>query len=164
MKVHPKRCPYCGRQFRRDPRARVQKCCGRADCRRARKRQNLKRWRSLHPEHDQRYAAKERAWAKAFPDYWRRYRAERSDYRERERRRMKLKRRRQKRVANETGMRQVLVEKLRAMEQLNAPETVANETGLRRRMDAIEDCLRSTVAVVCVAKRNRLSAADRVGG
>lgn len=80
MKVKRKRCPYCGRLFSPDPRARIQKCCGLPKCQGARKRQNLRRWRSLHPDHEQRYAAKERAWAKAYPNYWQVYRKDHPDY------------------------------------------------------------------------------------
>ncbi len=163
MKAKQKRCPFCGRMFERDPRAEIQKCCGRPECHRARKRQNLKRWRVLHPDHATRYKGKERAWAKAYPDYWRRYRAGHAQYGEREKRRMAAARRRQKRVANETGMRQVLVEKLRVLEGLRVAEMSANETGFHRRVNAIEDCLRTTVEVVCVARRNRLGAVEGLG-
>lgn len=164
MKAKRKHCSFCGRLLEPNPRAQVQKCCGRPECQRVRKRQNLKRWRVLHPEHSTRYEGKERAWAKAFPDYWRSYRAGHLDYREREKRRMALKRRRQKRVANETGWKQVLVEKLRALEGLEGAGMSANETGFLRRVNAIEDCLRSTVEVVCVARRNRLVSVGGPGG
>ena len=178
MKVIQRRCVHCKRHFQSDPRsARFQRFCSERACRRARQRRKLMRWRALHPNHAQRYAPKARAWAKAYPDYWRRYRAEHSDYRERERRRMAAKRRRQKRaplrgtvpcrplsewdVANETAMRRVVVEKLRALDALEKPGSVANETPILRRVLAIEDCLRSTVAAVCVAKQ---TAMDRRAG
>jgi hypothetical protein len=151
-----KRCPYCGRYYRQDPRARVQACCGRAECQRARKRKNLRRWRSLHPGHGSRYAAKERAWAKAYPDYWRAYRAGHPNYAARDNLRRVENRRRAKLSANETGIRQDLVEKLRALEDAGGPEMSANETGFLRRMSAIEDCLRTTAAVALSAKRNRV--------
>lgn len=164
MKVQSKPCPFCGGLFRRDPRARVQKCCGSADCRRARKRQNLRRWRKLHPEHEQRYAAKERAWAKAYPNYWRAWRARHPDYTDRDNRRRAASRRRAKLSANETGLRRRLVEKLRALDELREPEVSANETGILRRMSAIENCLRSTAALTLSARRNRLFAAAGLGG
>ena len=142
--------------YSQDPRARVQQCCDRAECQRARKRQNLRRWRSLHPEHGNRYAAKQRAWAKAYPNYWRVYRAGHRNYVVRDNLRRVESRRHAKLSANETGMRQVLFEKLRALENARGPELSANETGILRRMSAIEDCLRTTAAMALSARRNRL--------
>lgn len=152
MKAKRKRCPYCGRLFSPDPRARIQKCCGLPECQDARRRQNLRRWRSLHPDHDQRYAAKERAWAKAYPNYWRAYRAKNPDYTARDKLRRAAALKAARCSANEIGMRQIVVEKLRALEALEEPICSANETGFLRRVDAIEDCLRSTVTMVCSAK------------
>lgn len=163
MKAKQKRCPYCSRSFRPDRRARVQTCCGRAACQRARKRQNLRHWRSLHPGHADRYQAKERAWAKAYPDYWRDYRKRHPEYvaHDGQRRAASLKRTRCS--ANETEMRQIVVEKLRVLDQLEPPVCSANETGFLRRVSAIEECLRSTVAVVCSAKGNRVEIVARRG-
>lgn len=152
MKALRKPCAYCDRPFEPDPRARVQKSCGDPACQRARKLQNLRRWRSLHADHDQRYAAKERAWAKAFPDYWRSYRATHPEYAARDNRRRATALKTARRSANETGMRQVVVDKLDALDALDTPACSANETGFLRRVDAIEECLRSTVAMVCSAK------------
>lgn len=160
MKAKRKCCAYCGRSYRQDCRARTQKCCGRADCQRARKRQNLRCWRSLHPDKVQRHQAKARAWAKGYPDYWRRYREEHPKYvaRDGERRARAMKRARYS--ANETGMRRIIVEKLGALDALVGLACSANETGILRRVDALEDCLRSTVEVVCSAKRNRVAGGE----
>ena len=155
-----KRCPYCGRYYRQDARAQVQKCCGRPDCQGARKRENLRRWRSLHPRHGEEYAPKERAWAKGYPNYWRAYRKAHPDYVARDNRRRIESRRRAKLSANETGMRHSLVEKLHALDDLIVPEVSANETGFHRRVFAIEDCLRSTAALALSAKGNRDGAAE----
>lgn len=163
MKAKQKRCPYCGRLFRPDRRARVQKCCGRAACQRTRKRQNLKRWRVLHPDHSTRYEGKQRAWAKAYPDYWQRYRAANPEYAVRDNLRRVRSRRRAKLSANETGIRRIVVEKLHAMDRCGGPGVSANETGFLRRVSAIEDCLRSTVAMTLSARRNRLEAAKGFG-
>lgn len=160
-----KRCRYCGRAFKPDPRtALFQKCCGRGRCVQARSRQKLRRWRKLYPEHARRWQTKVRAWAKAYPDYWRRYRAKHADYRERERRRMARKRRGQKRVAKVTAIRAILDEKVRAIDRAAGPKTVAKETPILRRVAAIEDCLRSTVAAVCVAKQTPMAAIAGSGG
>ena len=147
-----KRCPYCGRYYRQDPRALVQECCGRPECQRARKRQNLRRWRSLHPEHSERYAPKEVAWAKAYPNYWQSYRKAHPDYVARDNLRRAESRRRAKLSANETGIRNSLVEKLHVLDGLSGPEVSANETGFLRRVIAIEDCLRSTAALTLSAR------------
>lgn len=152
MKVKRKRCPYCGRLFQQDRRARVQKCCGRPDCQRARKRQNLRRWRSLHSGHAGRYQAKERAWAKAYPDYWREYRTRHPEYVARDGQRRAAAQKRSRCSANETGMKRAVVENLRILDALGKPVCSANETGFLRRVGAMEACLRSTVAVVCSAK------------
>ena len=152
MKINCKRCPFCSRTFEPDPRAQVQQCCGRPKCQRARKRQNLKRWRVLHPDHWTRYEGKQRAWAKAYPDYWQHYRAANPEYTARDNRRRVLSRRRANLSANETGMRQLVVEKLHEMDQLDVPVVSANETGFLRRVTVIESCLRSTVAMVLSAR------------
>jgi hypothetical protein len=156
MKAKRKRCPFCGRMFSVDPRAQVQKCCGQPECRLARKSQNLRRWRALHPDHSTRYEGKERAWAKAYPDYWQHYRAGHPEYAARDNRRRVRSRRRAKLSANETGMRRSVVEKLHELDRLSGPEVSANETGFLRRVKAIEDCLRSTAAMTLSARRNRV--------
>ena len=154
MKILQKRCLNCGELFEPDPRtARFQKFCGDQACQRARRRRKLRRWRILHPDRANHYQPKVRAWAKAYPNYWRRYRAGHANYRKRERQRMAAKRRRQNCVAKETAIRQIVVEKLRALDALKTPKLVANENLILRRVRAIEDCLRSTVAAVCVAKQ-----------
>lgn len=147
-----KRCPYCGRWYRPNPRARIQRCCGDADCQKARKRQNLTRWRTLHPQHAQRYAPKQRAWAKGYPNYWQIHRRSHPDYVARDNRRRVEGRRRAKLSANETGMRAALAEKLRVLDDASRAEVSANETGFLRRVSAIEDCLRSTAAMALSAR------------
>lgn len=163
MKAKQKRCPYCGRLFRPDRRARVQKCCGRAACQRARKRKNLRHWRSLHPGHADRYQAKERAWAKAYPNYWRGYRKKHPEYVASDGRRRAAALKLARRSANETGMRQIAVEKLHALDRLEQPVCSANETGFLRRVNAIEECLRSTVAAMCSAKGNQVAVFGGLG-
>lgn len=152
MKTKRKLCPFCGLMFERDPRATVQKCCGQPECQRARKSQNLKRWRVLHQDHGTRYAGKERAWAKAYPDYWQHYRAEHPEYAARDNLRRVRGRRLAKLSANETGIRQIVVEKLSALDRLSVSEVSANETGFLRRVSAIEECLRSTAAMALSAR------------
>jgi hypothetical protein len=54
-----------------------------------------------HPWHRPQRRIKIRAWAKAYPDYWRHYRAAHPDYRQRESRRTAAKRRRARGVAKQ---------------------------------------------------------------
>lgn len=61
-------------------------------------------------------------------------------------------------------MRDVLVEKLRALEALSGLEVSANETGILRRVSALEDCMRSTAAVTLSARRNRLVGVPGIAG
>lgn len=154
MKARQKRCPFCRRIFKPDPHARIQKCCGRAACQRARKRRNLSRWRNAHPEHAARYAVQERAWARDFPDYWRNRRRSDPGYAARDDKQRTERRRRAKLSANETGLRRILVEKMRALDQA---EVSANETGLSRRVDAMADCLRSTAMLALSANETGMA-------
>jgi hypothetical protein len=57
-------------------------------------------------------------------------------------------------------MRRILVEKVRALDHA---EVSANETGLLRRVDALEDCLRSTVAVALSANETGMAARGAPG-
>jgi len=155
------RCDYCGRFFRPNPRAVEQKHCGRDTCRRAHERRRLRRWRSLHLEHKKRYAPQERAWAKGFPDYWKQRRRRNPEYAARDDRRRVEARKRAKLSANETMIRGLLVEKLRVLDEI---EMSANETGLHRRMEAFEDCLRSTVAVALSANETGIGYGPGPGG
>ena len=144
------RCRYCGRWFH--PHTPEQKGCGQEGCRRARQREKLQSWRKRHPGHGEKFLPKVRAWAEGYPAYWQRWRAGNMEYREREKLRMRAKRKRARRVAKETGMRQILVEKLRTACKTE-PETVANDTGRDRRVDALVEVL---IWKETVANRNRI--------
>lgn len=103
---------------------------------------------------------KVRAWASAYPDYWRRYRAKAGAYRERERRRMQSRRRRLRRVAKQTLTGRILVEKLLAVKRAGV-KTVAKQTVIARRVDALVDVL---VWKERVAKRSMMAGGGRGGG
>lgn len=145
-----KRCEYCGRWFH--PHTPQQKLCPQQECRRARQRQKLKSWRKRHPGFAEKYRPKVRAWAEGYPDYWRQWRADHVEYRAREKQRMRAKRRKARRVANDTGVAGIAVEKLRTVRDLWS-NPVANETGLSRRVDAVVEFL---IWKETVAKRNRI--------
>lgn len=94
MDMAMKHCEICGAPFTPDPRTRrFQKVCDQVSCRRARKRRADQAWRVKNPGYSVGRAGKTRAWAKAYPDYWRQYRAAHPDYvqknRERSRDRMR---------------------------------------------------------------------------
>lgn len=153
MKIGKERCDYCGHWFEPDPcavrvvqgvRRVTQRTCGRAECRRERGLQNLRRSRKLHPSRGAKYAPKVRAWAKAYPDYWRRYRATHPEYVLRDNARRAGAARSARRSAKETGLARIAVEKLSAISVLSRAGCSANETGLSRRVGALEDYVLST--------------------
>jgi len=84
-----RRCAGCGEAFW--PRLQVpdQEYCGKADCRRARRR----RWQRGKRESDADYrdnqARAQRAWARKHRGYWRAYRSENREYAQAERERAK---------------------------------------------------------------------------
>ena len=95
MSVGKKQCGVCRGWYRPDPRTRgFQKVCAELACRRARKQQADAQWRSKNAGYDASRAAKKRAWAKDYPDYWRCYRAEHPAYTERNREQTRERKRR----------------------------------------------------------------------
>lgn len=141
MKPAKKRCEYCGRWYEPDPHtAGHQKACSRPECRLERRRQKYRSWIKRHPWHVVERRPKNQAWAAAYPDYWRKRRAEDADYRAREKRRMRIKRLRARRVAKQTASARIAVEKLQGMRRPGA-KTVAKQTALSRRVDAVVEFL-----------------------
>ncbi|MEK7413929.1 MAG: hypothetical protein AAB263_11495, partial [Planctomycetota bacterium] len=129
------RCRICGRFFRPDPRKRgrsPQKTCGRVACRRQHKGRNNQSWALRHPGYGKSRKLKIRAWAKAHPDYWQRYRAGQPAYQERERQRMRSKRKRLRRVAKQAVIGQITVEKLLAVKRIRS-KSVAKQAVIARR-------------------------------
>lgn len=132
-----KRCRYCGRWFH--PHTAEQKGCPREECRRAHQREKWRDWKKRHPGHADKWRPKVRAWAQAC-DYWSCYRRSHPGYVERDNKRRRAARRKARRAANDTGAREILVEKLRtvvAAEPINA----ANDTGRDRRVEALVEVL-----------------------
>lgn len=159
-----KQCAYCGRWYEPDPHtAGHQKACSHPACRRARRRQKQRLWRALNPDYERSRRAKVRAWSKAYPDYHRQYRSAHPEYAARDNRRRVEARRRAKVSANVTALRLVLVDKARRLEAAPAAGVSANVTALSRRVAAIEDCLRSTVAVMVSAKQTGIAPAAGPG-
>lgn len=127
-----KRCRLCGKTFRPDPRLKArQKVCSAVACQKQRKAFALRNWRKRNPDSLAARKLKTTAWAKAYPDYWKRYRAEHPDYRRRERQRMRKKRRRARCVAKERQIRRIVVENLMQVQD-TMKKTVANEIPMHR--------------------------------
>lgn len=164
MKPSRRRCEYCGRWYAPDPRtAGQQKACPRPECRLARRRRKQRRWRALNPGCERGQRVTRKVWAKAYPDYYRQYRATHPDYVARDNRRRVEARRRAKVSANVTASRRALVEKASRLGSAPAPEVSANVTAMSRRMAAVEDCLRSTVAVLVSANVTGMAPVARPG-
>lgn len=160
MKATHPRCKICKDIYRPHPRNAKknkiwsQKTCGQRECRLAWRRKQWRRWIKVNPNYrkSKDWRIKVHAWAKAYPDYWRRYRAAHPDYARRDRQRRVAARRREKVSAKQRAMRQVVVDKLRALESFKPAGMSAKQRPILRRVDAIEDCLRSTVEALWSAK------------
>lgn len=158
-----KQCAYCGRWYEPDPHtARHQRACPRPECRRARRGEKQRLWRAQNPNYERSRGPKRAVWARDYPDYYRRYRARHPEYRVRDNAR-RVRSRRLKVSANVTASRVVLVEKVGKLGSARGPEVSANVTALSRRVEALEDCVRSTVAVMVSAKRTDIAPAAGAG-
>src|SRR5687767_15163635 len=81
-----KRCMVCGEPFQPHPRTRrFQKACGKPACRKRRKHEADRRWRSKNSDYGASRRGKLRQWAAAYPDYWRHWRATHPGYTKRNR-------------------------------------------------------------------------------
>ena len=70
-----KRCAYCGRYYRPDPRARkVQKSCPKEQCRAKRKQGSHQKWVEANPDYFKGRYSQVKDWRKQHPDYQRRWR------------------------------------------------------------------------------------------
>ena len=145
----PKRCRYCGRWFH--PHTSEQKSCPRKECRRAREREKWRNWKKRHPGHADKWRPKVRAWAQA-ANYWSCYRRSHPGYVERDNKRRRTARRKACRAANDTGAREILVEKLRTVVAAE-PFGAANDTGRDRRVEALVEVL---IWKESAANRNRI--------
>ena len=171
MKVRNCRCPICEDPFSPHPRnvkgRWKQKTCGKPYCRQEWQRRRRRGWNKLNPGGAkclESRRSKNRAWAKAWPDYWRhRYHTD-PEYVERDKRRRVAARRKAKVSAKRTPIPDVLVEKLRALDRSRPATVSAKRTPSLRRLEAIEDCLRSTVKALWSAKRTPIGKAAASAG
>ena len=141
-----KRCVFCGDAFTPDPRTQHQIACAKPACRKKRKRQADAIWRRNNRDWFEGRRSKFRQWAAAYPDYWRKSRASRPDYREREKERMRLRR---ARVAKQDAIRRDPVEYLQGLRLVGC---VAKQDAMVR-LDGIVDYLEAWV----VAKPNDMA-------
>lgn len=136
-----KRCKLCHEWFTPDPRtAKFQRCCTKPECQRERSHSAVRRWWQRNPGYNKSRAAKTSAWAKAYPNYWRKYRREHPDYAKNERQRMRSVRRQAKNVAKQNAIAQISLEKLESIRDLR-PNFVAKQNAIHRRVNGILDYL-----------------------
>jgi len=70
-----KRCVYCGRYYKPDPRARkIQKSCHDSECRAKRERESQRKWVEANPGYFRGRYVKVKEWRKRHPDYQRLWR------------------------------------------------------------------------------------------
>ena len=152
-----KSCRHCGKRFEPDRRAaKVQKYCSEKTCQQARQRRKYRRWLS-QPAHAAAGRDALRAWAKNYPDYWRRYRANHPEYVCRDNRRRAMSLRRARRSAKQTDWRQIAVERLDAIEAGSEPVCSAKQTDLSRRVTSMLGYLRWTVEASKSAKKTGMA-------
>lgn len=166
MKTKNHRCKICQAFYQPHPRNAKknkswgQKTCGKRKCRLAWQRKQWQRWIKLHPTYRKTkdWRQKVQAWATAYPNYWRHYRATHPNYVKRDKQRRVAARHDKKVSAKQRAMRQVVVDKLRILDSLKDAEMSAKQRPIARRVDAIEDCLRSTAEILLSAKPKPMDA------
>ena len=141
MKNPKKRCVVCHRWYEPDFRiGEDQLACDREKCRKERKADYDRQWREKNPGYQSGRAGKLRAWAAAYPGYWRHYRLTHPAYVEREREARGSRRKRQENAAKQVSMREIAVEKLRSIEA-QASKSAAKQVLIHRRVNDIVEYL-----------------------
>lgn len=157
MENPKKKCIHCGRWFLPDARVgNRQKRCFRQECLRALNRKKQKKWIELNPCYLAARCAKVRAWAKAYPNYWQKYRRNHPSYVEEDNCRRAESLRKQRRSAKLTSMRVLSVERLRQIQDLAPRDCSAKLTEIDRRVDGIVEYLFWTVKEPCSAKQTHI--------
>ena len=82
---HTMRCVHCRRRFVPNPRAKTQQFCANKTCQRARKAQWQRDKMATDPDYRANQRDCQQRWQQQHPQYWRAYRQQRADYRERNR-------------------------------------------------------------------------------
>jgi len=154
MKIAKRRCEFCHEWFSPDPRTvKFQRSCTKPDCRKKRSRASVRQWWKQNPGYNKGRSPKVRAWAKAYPNYWRKYRQEHPDYVKKERRRRRSAHKKAKNAAKQNAISQISLEKLESIRNLE-PNSAAKQNTIHRRVDGILDYL---FWKECVAKQNAIA-------
>lgn len=141
MKTPKRRCCFCQDWFQPGPRnPRRQQACSDPGCQQKRRAENNRRWRKNNPGYGKGRKQKISAWAREYPDYWRKYRKEHPDYAEKERRRRRSAHQRAKNAAKQDSVRKISVEKLESIRDLGAV-SAAKQDSVHRRLNGILDYL-----------------------
>ena len=114
MSIMQKKCRYCRRLFRPDPRVKkdLQKACGQTSCQKMRKKEAQKKWVEENPDYFKgRYLEYTRSWLKEHPDYLKNYRNSHPEYVQKNRIKQRQRRQRQ-REANKIKCMGIPCEKL----------------------------------------------------
>ena len=154
MEIYNKKCVHCGRWFWPDPRVgKRQKRCVREECRKASNRRKSRKWVQNNPDILPSLRVKMRVWAKAYPDYWQRYRKDHPAYCQRDNQRRASSLRKARCSAKLTSIRDIAVHKLRRIEDLTPAECSAKLTERDRRVDGLVEYLFWTVKEPLSAKQ-----------
>lgn len=113
----------------------VSKVCAQTACQRERKRLTDARWWAENRGYDTARASKKRAWAAAYPSYWRRYRANHPDYVKSNRDQT----RERKKASRLVFANQVAISRdpVGYLEDLRLPGMFANQVTMNRSVDGI---------------------------
>jgi hypothetical protein len=140
MNGKKKRCRFCDRWYKPDPRtAQFQKACENKSCRKERIRQKNRNWAARYPDYHSYRGAKIREWA-ARTQYWKHYRASHPEYVCRDNKRRVLSRKHLKMSAKQTTIRKITVEKLNSIRK-NELDLSAKQTAMDRRLNDLIDLL-----------------------
>lgn len=139
--IAKKRCEFCHEWFAPDPRtSKFQRSCSKPDCRKQRSALAVRNWWLQNSDYNKGRGSKIRAWAKAYPNYWRKYRREHPDYAEKERRRRRSTHKRAKNAAKQNTITQISLKKLESIRDLE-PISAAKQNAIHRRVNGILDYL-----------------------
>jgi septin family protein len=109
-------------------------------CRKERKSRAKKRWWKNNPDYDNYRRDKIKAWAKTYPDYWRKYRREHPDYVKKDNKRRSVRSKKSGISAKQDEIRKISVEKLNRIQEIT-PDFSAKQDKINRRVNDILEYL-----------------------
>lgn len=140
MKIAKKRCEFCHEWFDPHPRSPHQRYCAKLTCQKARKARADKNWRLNNPGYGKGRKSKIRTWAKKYPDYWHNYRRTHPAYTVKDNRRRCSSYKRDRISAKQDAVRQIYVDKLESIRDLEAVSS-AKQDVVHRRINELVNCL-----------------------